>query len=124
MLFPAAALLALLPVATFGAPSGVVGKRAPLLPASASTRAIAGKYIVKFKNDAVTTAAVLTSLPGTHKVDHVYTSDGFKGFAGALDAAALEAIRNLAEVGSAIGVSDAHYGVSKLTYLIVAGRVR
>lgn len=35
---------------------------------------------------------------GTHKVGHVYRAKGFKGFAGALDAASLEAIRKLPEV--------------------------
>jgi len=91
-------LLAGLP-AVFAAPAGADGldKRAPLLTARSSSKAIPGKYIVKFKDnspDGVLTTSTFSKL----KADHVYSSPGFKGFAASLDAASLDKIRSLPEV--------------------------
>jgi len=91
MLFSATALLALLP-AVLASP--VLDKRAPLL--QARDNAIAGKYIVKLKDGA--SDAALEKAVSKHKADLVFNDGGFKGFAGTLDADALEAIRNSSDV--------------------------
>ncbi|KAK4177005.1 putative protease [Triangularia setosa] len=84
-----ATFLALLPV--------VPAAPAPLIqPRDLSAKLIAGKYIVKFKDDAAETT-ISKALDG-RKADYLYKAKGFKGFAGALDGAALEKIRGLPEV--------------------------
>ncbi|KAK3688704.1 peptidase S8/S53 domain-containing protein, partial [Podospora appendiculata] len=97
MLFSTAALLALLPAAALAAPAnGPLDKRAPLIQARNPSKVVPGKYIVKLR--AGSTEAALTKAIGSHKAGHVYSSSSFKGFAGALDAAALDKIRSLPEV--------------------------
>ena len=97
MLFSVTALLALLPAAILAGPPGeVLEKRAPLIQARSPSKAIPGKYIVKLKDGS--TDAALNKALGSHKAGQVYRAKGFKGFAGALDEASLEAIRKLPEV--------------------------
>ncbi|KAK4163789.1 peptidase S8/S53 domain-containing protein [Cladorrhinum sp. PSN259] len=102
MLFLTAALVALLPVslaAPFAEPESLpVAKRAPLHSAR-SGKAIPGKYIVKFKDGASSGTVLSSATVGNLKLNSSQIFKGpFKGFAGSLDAASLEAIRKLAEV--------------------------
>ncbi|KAM7212601.1 Peptidase S8/S53 domain containing protein [Rhypophila decipiens] len=92
------ALLTLLPLATWATPSpGTFDQPpAPLIQARSPGTAIPGKYIVKLK-DGSTDAAINKAIGG-RKAGHIYRGPGFKGFAGALDSASLEAIRRLPEV--------------------------
>ncbi|KAK4662874.1 hypothetical protein QC763_602420 [Podospora pseudopauciseta] len=85
MLF-STALLALLPA--------VLAVPAPLIqPRDPSAKLIPGKYIVKFKDDS--SDVLISKALGGRKPDYLYKSKGFKGFAGALDAASLDKIRGL-----------------------------
>ncbi|KAL2269242.1 hypothetical protein VTJ83DRAFT_4088 [Remersonia thermophila] len=94
------ALLALVP-ATMAAPAaGPIDKRAPLIQARAGD-VVPGKYIVKLKESASTDAldAALSKVTRKgRKADHIYRNRGFKGFAGKIDDATLDEIRNLPEV--------------------------
>lgn len=94
MLFFTTALVALLPLALAAPATKPLVKRAPLHPAR-SGKVIPGQYIVKFKDGAVDT--VLSATVGKLKTTAVFKGP-FKGFAGSLDAASLEAIRKLPEV--------------------------
>ncbi|KAK3986492.1 subtilisin-like serine protease-like protein PR1A [Cladorrhinum sp. PSN332] len=97
MLFLSAILVVLFPVtlaAPFTEPSHVA-RRAPLGSAR-SGKTIPGQYIVKFK-DSASSDAVLSAANGKLKPSHVFKGP-FKGFAGHLDAASLDAIRKLPEV--------------------------
>ncbi|KAK4204970.1 putative protease [Triangularia verruculosa] len=77
--------------------SGVLAVPAPLIqPRDPSARLIAGKYIVKFRDD--TAEGVIGEALGGRKADFLYKGKGFRGFAGRLDGAALEKIRALPEV--------------------------
>ncbi|KAK0672596.1 putative protease [Cercophora samala] len=89
MLF-SATLLALLPGAVFAAPAPLIQPRDP------AAKLIPGKYIVKFKDDS--SDSLISKALGGRKADYLYKNKGFKGFAGALDGAALEKIRGLPEV--------------------------
>ncbi len=87
------ALLSLLPLA-LAAPSAVRrSEPAPVLTPRASSL-IPGKYVVKMKGG--TSAAALeeamAAVPGD--AEHVYTAGDFTGFAQALDAKALDALRS------------------------------
>jgi len=92
MLFPAA-MLALLP-AIFATPTPY--KPAPLHKPRSATSIIPGKYIVKFRDD--TADVSLNAVLASHKPDRIYSSPGFRGFAGSLDSASLDSIRSLSEV--------------------------
>ncbi|KAK4458204.1 putative cuticle-degrading protease precursor [Cladorrhinum samala] len=95
MLFSATALLALVPAALAApAAQGAIDKRAPYIEARAG-KAVPGKYIVKLKNGL--SDDDVNKVLGSRKADKVYKG-GFKGFAGALDSAALDAIRSFPEV--------------------------
>ncbi|KAK3986777.1 putative cuticle-degrading protease precursor [Cladorrhinum sp. PSN332] len=96
MLFSATALLALAP-AVLAAPAaqGALDKRAPLIEARAGAK-LPGKYVIKIKDGL--SDSVVTKVIGGRKADKVYKGAGFKGFAGALDSTALDAIRALPEV--------------------------
>ncbi|KAK4185257.1 alkaline protease [Podospora australis] len=95
MLF-STALLALLPVAIAApASTGTLGKRAPIIEARAGT-VVPGKYIVKLKDGFED--SVVAKVVGKYKTDHVYKGARFKGFAGKLSAADLDAVRLLPEV--------------------------
>ncbi|KAK0629531.1 peptidase S8/S53 domain-containing protein [Bombardia bombarda] len=96
MLFSATLLLGLLPASLAVSASEALDKRAPLIQATSSSRAIPGNYIVKLKDSS--TDAALNKALGKNKAGHIYKGGAFKGFAGAFDANSLEAIRNLPEV--------------------------
>lgn len=98
-----AAILSLLPLA-FAAPAVRRAEPAPVLKPRDS-ELIQGKFIVKMKDD-VSAAAVdeaITTLQGD--ADHVYNVPGFKGFAGALDDAALETLQNHPDVSSFVVIT-------------------
>ncbi|KAK4182942.1 peptidase S8/S53 domain-containing protein [Podospora australis] len=92
MLFITAALAALLPGALAAPATDTLIKRAPLHQAR-SGKVIPGQYIVKFK-DGASSDTVLSASVAKIKTTHVFKG-AFKGFAGALDAASLDAIRKL-----------------------------
>lgn len=90
-------LLAILPLA-LGAPTTKRDEPAPLHAAKEQSTVIPGKYIVKFKEG----SAMASGKEGTMSImaesaDHVY-SDVMHGFAGSLDEAALEELRNHPDV--------------------------
>lgn len=92
-------VLAFLPLA-LGAPAtgGPIDKRAPLIQARGlNANVVPGKYIVKLKSGA--SEDVLTKLVGKvkNKSDHVYKG-AFKGFAGKISDAELDAIRSSPDV--------------------------
>ncbi|KAM7199491.1 serine protease [Naviculisporaceae sp. PSN 640] len=89
-----ASLVAVLPAIILAAV--VPPEAAPLIQARSPGKAIPGKYIVKLKESAPESA--LNKALGSHKAGHIYRAKGFRGFASALDAASLEAIRQLPEV--------------------------
>ncbi|KAK3358736.1 alkaline protease-like protein [Lasiosphaeria hispida] len=96
MIFTPALLAALLPLA-LAAPAPI-DARAPII-APRGAEIIPGKYIVKLKDGA--SDAALNNAIGkvtTAKVDHVYKSGKFRGFASKIDAANLEAIQALTDV--------------------------
>lgn len=66
---------------------------APVLAARDTSKAIAGKYIVKMKNSAEITIAA-----DTYKAQHRYSSDKFRGFAASLTEADLNELRNHSDV--------------------------
>ncbi len=92
------ALLALLPLA-LAAPAPV-DQRAPIIQARGQV--VPGKYIVKLKEGASDAAlnAVLGKVTKA-KPGYVYKASKFKGFASALDDAALQTIQGLPEVRQA-----------------------
>ncbi|KAK0721072.1 serine protease [Lasiosphaeris hirsuta] len=87
MIFTPALLAALVPLA-LAAPAPI-DARAPII-APRGAEIIAGKYIVKLKDGATDAALNNAVSKAAAKVDHVYKSGKFKGFAGKLDAANLE----------------------------------
>ena len=96
------ALLALLPAALAAPTTGTVDKRAPIIAARAG-QVVPGKYVIKLKDGVADDAleAAIAKL-GESKADHVYRGRKFKGFAGKLEAALLDEIRLLPEVGFAL----------------------
>ncbi len=88
------AILTLLPLA-LAAPAAVVDKRAggpaPILRPRDS-KLLKDKYIVKLRSGS-TIAAVNDAMDLFEgDAEHVYTGDGFRGFAATLDGAALDAV--------------------------------
>lgn len=89
------ALLALLPAAALALTQR--SDPAPLLGPGDNATVIPGKYIVKFR-DGVSTSSVQSTVGAlAANADHVF-EEGFMGFAGHLDEAALQAVRNHGDV--------------------------
>ena len=89
---------------------------APLIKQS---NPIPGKYIVKFKTDAITSMSSIKAQIATAP-EYEYTSTGFKGFAGALSA------EELSKLQASSAVSSTRYSVP-LTHILLkpphAGRI-
>ncbi|KAH9897423.1 subtilisin-like protein [Xylariomycetidae sp. FL2044] len=88
---------------------------------------IEGKYIVKLYDDAEVHALDATMSTLTAAADHVYGVEGFKGFAGSLDAAALETLQNhpsvefieqdgVMSINAYTTQSGATWGISRLSH--------
>jgi hypothetical protein len=94
------ALLALLPAALAAPTAEPLSKRAPVITARAG-QVVPGKYIVKLKESATEDALNrAVGKLGKSKADHIYRGAQFKGFAGKIDAALLEELRDLPDVSA------------------------
>lgn len=89
-------LLAILPV-VLGAPTTKRDEPAPLHVAKEGSTAIPGKYIVKFKPGSNLAAPENKMSIMAESADHVYTGV-MQGFAGSLDEAAVQELRNHPDV--------------------------
>lgn len=87
-----ATLLALLPLA-FAAPSAKRTVPAPLLKPRGATL-IDGKYIVKFKSEANSSAMGIAMQSFSANAEHVYNTGAFSGFSSSLSAKELEMLQN------------------------------
>ncbi|KAI9901667.1 hypothetical protein N3K66_003484 [Trichothecium roseum] len=89
-------VLSMLSLASMALAAPAITKRAepaPVLAARDTSKAIAGKYIIKMKNSAEITIAA-----DTYKAQHRYSSDKFRGFAASLTEADLNELRNHSDV--------------------------
>ncbi|KAK2616444.1 hypothetical protein QQS21_000686 [Conoideocrella luteorostrata] len=89
--------LALFLATALAVPVAERSQPAPLLGPSNETAVIPDKYIVVFRDDAVTAQVEGAMTSFTTGADKVF-NDGFKGFAGTLNDTALEALRKHADV--------------------------
>lgn len=87
-----AILLALLPLA-FAAPSAKRAVPAPVLKPRGATL-IDGKYIVKFKSEANSSAMGIAMQSFSANAEHVYNTGAFSGFSSSLSAKELETLQN------------------------------
>lgn len=87
-----ATLITLLPALALAAPATKRDEPAPLLMARDATTAVAGKYIVKFRENSASSILeeAMKLIPGN--ADHTFKNI-FKGFASRLDEKSLAALR-------------------------------